>query len=192
MLCLLCRLICFPTFLSFFFRIEPYHLVADPKAVWDIVIDGLLEEGTAQSGTPLPTATDTTDTPPSNTRQNPVSSRAPEWVPGRCYEVFSRPENKILRSPHVNNKDKAIISYNARHGDPAAQVLLGDIFKDGNGVDQDLQVAINWYTRAAYQGYARGWFSIDVMSGQGLGVVQDFVRPAEFCRLAAEGGDERT
>ncbi|KAF9139872.1 hypothetical protein BGX30_007369 [Mortierella sp. GBA39] len=76
------------------------------------------------------------------------------------------------------------ISYNARNGDPAAQVLLGDIFKEGSGVDQDLQVAINWHTRAADQGHARGQFSIGVMYGQGLVVVQDFVK-------TADGGDER-
>lgn len=61
--------------------------------------------------------------------------------------------------PHINTEDRAIISYNAQNGDSAAQVLQGDIFKEGNGVDQDLQVAINWYTRAADQGYARSQFS---------------------------------
>ncbi|KAK3817097.1 MAG: hypothetical protein JOS17DRAFT_758280 [Linnemannia elongata] len=59
-------------------------------------------------------------------------------------------------------------------------------------MDMDFQVAMDWCTLAAAQGYAKSQFNIGVMYGQGLSAVQDFVRAAEFCRLAAEGGYERS
>ncbi|KAF9537754.1 hypothetical protein EC957_007703 [Mortierella hygrophila] len=49
---------------------------------------------------------------------------------------------------------RAII--NASEGDKNAQVALGDMYKDGKGVVQDYQAAMDWYLKAVEQGDAAG------------------------------------
>lgn len=76
-------------------------------------------------------------------------------------------ENSSITEEY-SNYDAGIAAYNRRHyemaiydfeqravqGDPVAQFCLGFMYKHGKGVLPDLQRAIEWYTKAAEQGYA--------------------------------------
>mgnify|MGYP002636056413 FL=1 len=44
----------------------------------------------------------------------------------------------------------------AAQGDPRAQFWLGRMYAIGEGVNQDYIVAVDWYRRAAAQGFAIG------------------------------------
>ncbi|MFP6733948.1 MAG: hypothetical protein VB959_08920 [Rhodospirillales bacterium] len=41
----------------------------------------------------------------------------------------------------------------AERGEGAAQNMLGDSYRSGNGVTQDLQETARWYRKAAMQGH---------------------------------------
>ena len=49
------------------------------------------------------------------------------------------------------------------------------MYKKGEGVKQDYGRAVEWYRRAAEQGYADAQYNLSVMYGTGRGVVQDYV-----------------
>ena len=42
----------------------------------------------------------------------------------------------------------------AEQGDAEAQIMMGQIYRKGEGVPQDYEKAVNWYTLAAEQGHA--------------------------------------
>ena len=76
-----------------------------------------------------------------------------------------------------SNYDAGIAAYNRRHyemaiydfeqravqGDPVAQFCLAFMYKHGKGVPPDPQKAIEWYTKAAEQGYASAQNNLGVM-----------------------------
>lgn len=51
-------------------------------------------------------------------------------------------------------KDVVQTSIGAYCGDKEAQVVIGDMYKDGRGVPQDYQTAMEWYLKSANQGHA--------------------------------------
>ena len=56
-----------------------------------------------------------------------------------------------------------------------AQYNLGVMYDKGEGVIEDDKVAVEWYTKAAMQGYARLSTILGVMYYYGEGVIEDFV-----------------
>ncbi|KAF9118324.1 hypothetical protein BGX30_004654, partial [Mortierella sp. GBA39] len=62
----------------------------------------------------------------------------------------------------------------ANLGDKDAQVALGDMYKDGLGVQKDYKAAMEWYLRAAEQGDAVGLRKVGVLYDYGYGVTQDY------------------
>ena len=51
----------------------------------------------------------------------------------------------------------------AELGGAVAQNNLGLLYANGQGVVQDDEAAVKWYTRTAEQGYARSQFNLGVM-----------------------------
>jgi len=51
----------------------------------------------------------------------------------------------------------------ADQGDATAQVFLGIMYADGNGVTQDYAVAVKWYRKAADQGQRHAQYNLGVM-----------------------------
>ncbi|KAG0062061.1 hypothetical protein BGZ90_003274, partial [Linnemannia elongata] len=60
----------------------------------------------------------------------------------------------VQESRPIISTDFTLTSINANLGDKDAQVALGDMYLDGEGVQQDYQAAMKWFRRAADQGYA--------------------------------------
>ena len=60
--------------------------------------------------------------------------------------------------------------------------------EQGIGVDQDLGEAVNWYRRAAEQGYVAAQYSLGVGYYKGDGLPQDHVLAHVWANVAATNG----
>lgn len=77
----------------------------------------------------------------------------------------------------------------AVQGDPAAQNMLGLMYRYGQGVPQDYETARLWYRRSADQGYAMAQNNLGMLYRLGLGGPQDFQEAFRWFLRAAEQGD---
>ena len=77
----------------------------------------------------------------------------------------------------------------ADQGDTEAQLTLGFLYMEGEGVPQDEAEAIRWFRIAANQGDATAQFNLGVMYHNGEGVPQDATEAVRWYRQAAEQGD---
>jgi uncharacterized protein len=73
----------------------------------------------------------------------------------------------------------------AEQGNAVAQVLLGGLYEDGQGVPQDYAAAAAWYRKGAEQGAAGAQYSLGHMYENGKGVPQDYVQAHKWFNLAA-------
>ena len=58
--------------------------------------------------------------------------------------------------------------------------------KPNDGVTKDYKKAVEWYTKSAEQGYARGQYSLGYMYHNGKGVTKDKAKAVECFTKAAE------
>jgi TPR repeat protein len=81
----------------------------------------------------------------------------------------------------------------AEAGDANAQLLLGFMYANGEGVPEDDAEAVLWFRLAAEQGNVRAQSSLGAKYGDGDGVVQDDARAYLWLNLAAAAsqGDDR-
>jgi S1-C subfamily serine protease len=77
----------------------------------------------------------------------------------------------------------------AEQGDPTAQLSLGFLYYQGQGVSQDDAQAIAWIRKAAAQGNAEAQVSIGAAYTIGRGVQQNYSQAAAWFRRAAEQGN---
>ena len=73
----------------------------------------------------------------------------------------------------------------AEHGDARAQLSLGGMYYNGQGVQQDYPEAAKWTRKAAEQGYAPAQAHLGVLYWNGQGVPQDVVLAYMWLSLAA-------
>lgn len=77
----------------------------------------------------------------------------------------------------------------AEQGDAEAQITLGSLYLEGEGVPQDEAEAVRWFRLAANQGDATAQFILGVMYHNGEGVPQDATKAVRWYRQAAEQGN---
>lgn len=76
----------------------------------------------------------------------------------------------------------------ARHGDAAAQYVLGSLYAGGQGVTADPGQAFFWFGAAARQGHVRAMHNLAIAYAEGLGTAKDPAQAAAwFARAAASG-----
>jgi hypothetical protein len=63
------------------------------------------------------------------------------------------------------------------------------MYDKGQGVKQDYNQAVNWYHKAADQGYAKAQDNLSIMYYEGLGVKQDFVKAHILWKLGSVNSD---
>ena len=80
------------------------------------------------------------------------------------------------------------IREDAKHGDVYAQVEMGNMYAEGDGVEQDFAEAAKWYRKAADQGYDFAQYLIGGLYKQGKGVPQDDDEAVKWFRKAADQG----
>jgi len=73
----------------------------------------------------------------------------------------------------------------AEDGDARAQNILGIMYEDGRGVQQDHARAAQWYRSAADQRFAEAQANLGTTYLYGIGVPHDYVEAALWFRLAA-------
>ena len=76
----------------------------------------------------------------------------------------------------------------ARDGDAVAQRNLALMYYNGNGVPQNYETAITWYTLAAEQGDAVAEYVLGHSYATGDGVAQDYKAALKWYTLATEHG----
>jgi TPR repeat protein len=77
----------------------------------------------------------------------------------------------------------------AERGSTAAQLSLGAMYEQGQGVAQDYTEAATWYERAANGGHASAQYNLALLYETGRGVPRDLEKAAYWFRQAAEQGD---
>jgi len=77
----------------------------------------------------------------------------------------------------------------ANLGHPEAQLLLGTMYENGEGVDQDHKRAFEWYQRGALQGHDASMFVVALAYIKGLGVKQDDALAETWISKAAKLGN---
>lgn len=98
----------------------------------------------------------------------------------------------LLACGHVALADATVdaLTAKANSGDAAAQFDLGTLYMNGDGVQKDVQKAIDWYTKAGNQGDPDAEFNLGVMYDNGIGVAQDQKRAIDWYTKAARQGDK--
>ena len=78
----------------------------------------------------------------------------------------------------------------ADQGSAYAQVFVGMLYQNGQGVGQDPAQALSWYLKAALQGNATAQYDLGWLYEHGSGVAQDLGAAAAWYRKAADQGSE--
>ena len=77
-------------------------------------------------------------------------------------------------------------------GDAGAQVMLAQMYRDGDGVRQDMTEAVRFYQKAADQGGAMAQCDLSLMTRRGEGGLnKDDEAAAQFYRRSADQGYAR-
>lgn len=92
----------------------------------------------------------------------------------------------------VRDFDKALYWFKkaAELDSDEAQNELGNIYRDGDDVEENLIEAVKWYRKAAEQGYAEAQYNLGRCYDFGWGVAEDKAEAEQWYRKAAEQGDE--
>ena len=86
----------------------------------------------------------------------------------------------------------AMFTRAANKGDASAQIMLGLMYANGQGVAQDYNQAASWKRKAAEQGIVWAQTSLGLMYEQGRGVTQDYVEAHKWFNIAAAYSTETT
>ncbi|KAF9126801.1 hypothetical protein BGW39_006335 [Mortierella sp. 14UC] len=86
-------------------------------------------------------------------------------------------------SPSTEHRPLAEILMSASDGDKDAQNILGEMYKDGRGVCQDYDAALEWFLEAATQGLAAAQTNIGNLYRYGHGVPKDVSRAKVWDRI---------
>lgn len=77
----------------------------------------------------------------------------------------------------------------AQGGDPKAQNSLGTRYQTGDGVEKNAVEAVEWYRRAAKQGYAVAYYNLGTAYYNGEGIAANENAACKWFFLAADAGD---
>ena len=79
----------------------------------------------------------------------------------------------------------------AKEGDPLAQMALGMLYKDGDGITQDYDQAFRWMKRAADNGQAEAHYELGYFYEEGIGTDSDIIKSIDHYRISAKSGNVR-
>jgi TPR repeat protein len=79
----------------------------------------------------------------------------------------------------------------AEKGEPLAQLIVGRLYKIGNGAPQDCGEAVKWFTRAAEQGNVEAQFELGTFYHQGQCVAKNDRTAVSWFERSGEKGDPR-
>lgn len=79
----------------------------------------------------------------------------------------------------------------AEKGDAESQAVVGILYDEGLGLQQDAEKAVKWYRKAAERGVAMAQYNLAYCYEFGEGVEQDWEKAREWYAKAAAQGDEK-
>jgi len=87
------------------------------------------------------------------------------------------------------NQSIATARKTAEQGDAKAQLRLGNMLRDGEGMQQNFAEAVQWYRKAADQGDPEAQTNLGAMYVSGRGVPRDYTEAVRWYRKAADQGN---
>ncbi len=99
---------------------------------------------------------------------------------------------KELKSNSVSGRDYNSVYASASSGDVDAQIKLGKMYRDGDGVEKDGKKAVEWLTRAAEQGRSDAHYFLAVIYATGNGVPLSYSKALEWFKFPLDQGDSDT
>lgn len=81
-----------------------------------------------------------------------------------------------------------LVQPQAERGNPVAQYLMGQLHSRGEGLPQDDELAVEWYSKAAQQGLPEAENELGTALADGRGVETDLRQAADWYRKAADQG----
>ena len=100
------------------------------------------------------------------------NNTAEKIVQNRVKKAKSVPKKNSI--PEELNTPKLKELYiKASKGDPEAQCLLGDVYYDGEEVEQNAPRSVSWYKKAANQNHARAQYCLGWHYSKGIGIRKD-------------------
>ncbi len=94
----------------------------------------------------------------------------------------------LMNVANVGAQDVSDLKSKADQGDASAQVHLGLLYSNGQGVPQDYAEALKWYRKSAEQGDAAGQAMLGWMYNKGKGIPIDYVEAYAWMNVAAARG----
>lgn len=102
---------------------------------------------------------------------------AEKWYTKAAEQGCAEAQNSLGYYYEINelNPKKAVEWYTkaAEQGLPVAQCNLGICYKNGDGVEKNLEEAVKWYTKAANQEYAQAQYLLGKAYDKGEGVAKN-------------------
>jgi TPR repeat protein/putative methionine-R-sulfoxide reductase with GAF domain len=123
-----------------------------------------------------------------------IQSRLAHRAPVQMQTVLAsteppKPASLVARA-NVDAAPLEQLEQMARAADPAAQYALGRRYATGDGVSPDDREAVNWFTKAAEQGYIPAESKLGSFYYNGRGVPQNFYQAYRWAVLARASGDD--
>ncbi|KAF9932109.1 Protein sel-1 1 [Linnemannia zychae] len=171
---------------SDFKNLDPLRIAAQPDITFDIVMSGNQLDSLGLSldslqkvppDTPNRPIQTNTSTPVGSTnvpiRRNPAGGLVEAAMD--AYRDNENPVFAIARAPQAVQGDQPSNSDASREFKPnhVARVALGDMYMRGQGVDQNIQKAIDWYLAAAGLGSTLAEWKLQVLCYSDIGFTQD-------------------
>lgn len=99
--------------------------------------------------------------------------------------------NEALRAKEAGDYAKAatLLLPLAEKGDPVAQFNLGALYTQGQIIQKDYRIAMQWYLAAAQQGHAEAQARVGGLYADGTNVPQDFKKAMQWLMLSAKQGN---
>ena len=111
-------------------------------------------------------------------------------VGARLKETYDRIRRALdARVQHAGSL--ADLRVRAEQGDAEAQVELGHMYANGDGVPEDDAEAVRWFRLTAEQGHVEAQFVLGILYAAGNGVPKDDAEALRWVRRAAEQGSAR-
>jgi TPR repeat protein/serine/threonine protein kinase len=107
-------------------------------------------------------------------------------VTGRAFAVIGA----VLKDTHEYPEALKWLRKAADQGNALAQVNLGRMYENGNGVPKDMVEAAKWYRKAAEQQNPWGENSLGCLYETGSGVEKNFAEAIQLYRKSADQGNE--
>ena len=121
------------------------------------------------------------------------SEKARYWYEKAANQGNSNAQYHLGYSYYIQKDYKTAFYWlekSANQNNADAQDWLGVLYKEGQGVPQDLKKMREWYEKAANQGHAQAQYHLGVVYQWGLGVEKNIKKGFEYFQKGANGGHE--